>query len=246
MIASQLIPVQYWETSYIVPPIYWNSDYYVRIFAYYDNTNVIVSGSSNVSVTLRRGQFTDINIQAHQPAVLTSNTAVSVVLLNTIFSGEGGPFMLSVPGKAQFASAPYAFPSFFVQTNNGYDEYYDEYVAVVLRKQFKHDLLYNRRPMRILQEYAVPYPFNQYVVLVAKLDNVTTHTVSMRNNISTPASVFVYGQVPSESYGFLAGIFFNDTGMYYLFLSVFGFYGPVNNEVMSSRSVNSGTLPRQA
>ena len=27
---------------------------------------------------------------------------------------------------------------------------------------------------------------------------------------------------------------------------VFGFYGPVNNEVMSSRSVNSGTVPGQA
>ena len=25
-----------------------------------------------------------------------------------------------------------------------------------------------------------------------------------------------------------------------------GFYGPVNNEVMSSRSVNSGTVPGQA
>ena len=29
-------------------------------------------------------------------------------------------------------------------------------------------------------------------------------------------------------------------------LFMFGFYGPVNNEVMSSRSVNSGTVPGQA
>ena len=29
-------------------------------------------------------------------------------------------------------------------------------------------------------------------------------------------------------------------------LFVLGFYGPVNNEVMLSRSVNSGTLPGQA
>ena len=29
-------------------------------------------------------------------------------------------------------------------------------------------------------------------------------------------------------------------------LFVLGFYGPVNNEVMSSRSVNSGTVPGQA
>ena len=28
-------------------------------------------------------------------------------------------------------------------------------------------------------------------------------------------------------------------------LFVLGFYGPVNNEVMSSRSVNSGTVPGQ-
>ena len=28
-------------------------------------------------------------------------------------------------------------------------------------------------------------------------------------------------------------------------LFVLEFYGPVNNEVMSSRSVNSGTIPRQ-
>ena len=31
-----------------------------------------------------------------------------------------------------------------------------------------------------------------------------------------------------------------------LYLFVLGFYGPVNNKVMSSRSVNSGTVPRQA
>ena len=30
------------------------------------------------------------------------------------------------------------------------------------------------------------------------------------------------------------------------FLFVLGFYSPVNNEVMSSRSVNSGTVPEQA
>ena len=30
-----------------------------------------------------------------------------------------------------------------------------------------------------------------------------------------------------------------------LFLFVLEFYGPVNNEVMSSRSVNSGTVPGQ-
>ena len=29
-------------------------------------------------------------------------------------------------------------------------------------------------------------------------------------------------------------------------LFVFGFYGPVNSEVMSSRSVNSGTVPGQS
>ena len=29
-------------------------------------------------------------------------------------------------------------------------------------------------------------------------------------------------------------------------LFVLGFYGPVNNEVMSSQSVNSGTVPGQA
>ena len=29
-------------------------------------------------------------------------------------------------------------------------------------------------------------------------------------------------------------------------LFLLGFYGPVNNEVMSSRSVNSGTVPGQA
>ena len=29
-------------------------------------------------------------------------------------------------------------------------------------------------------------------------------------------------------------------------LCVFKFYGPVNNEVMSSQSVNSGTVPGQA
>ena len=31
-----------------------------------------------------------------------------------------------------------------------------------------------------------------------------------------------------------------------VYLFVLGFYGPVNNEVMSSRSVNSGTVPGQA
>ena len=32
----------------------------------------------------------------------------------------------------------------------------------------------------------------------------------------------------------------------FLLLFVLGFYGPVNNEVMSSWSVNSGTVPGQA
>ena len=31
-----------------------------------------------------------------------------------------------------------------------------------------------------------------------------------------------------------------------IFLFVLGFYGPVNNEVMSSRSVNSDTVPGKA
>ena len=31
-----------------------------------------------------------------------------------------------------------------------------------------------------------------------------------------------------------------------IFVFVLEFYGPVNNEVMSSRSVNSGTVPGQA
>ena len=31
-----------------------------------------------------------------------------------------------------------------------------------------------------------------------------------------------------------------------LCLFVLGFYGPVNNEIMSNRSVNSGTVPGQA
>ena len=36
------------------------------------------------------------------------------------------------------------------------------------------------------------------------------------------------------------------TELFYEFLFVLEFYGPVNNEVMSSRSVNSGTVPGQA
>ena len=30
------------------------------------------------------------------------------------------------------------------------------------------------------------------------------------------------------------------------YVCLFEFYGPINNEVMSSRSVNSGTVPGQA
>ena len=208
-IASQLKPVQYWDTSYIIPPIYWNSNYYVRITAYYDNTTVIFPGSSNVSVTLQQGDFKDINIQASVPAVLTSNTAVSVVLLNT-----GNPFMLPVPGKSQFTTTPNVFPSFLYQSSG--NEFYTEYVAIIVRTPYTYELLYNGRSMVVLKEYAVPYPFNQFIVLVAKLENVTTHTVSVRNNISTPAGVFVYGQAGSEAYGFVAGININHTGMYIL------------------------------
>ena len=36
------------------------------------------------------------------------------------------------------------------------------------------------------------------------------------------------------------------TGLARHYLFVLEFYGPVNNEVMSSRSFNSGTVPRQA
>ena len=45
--------------------------------------------------------------------------------------------------------------------------------------------------------------------------------------------------------------FANDLSFHILFclfvcLFLLQFYGPVNNEVMSSRSVNSGTVPGQA
>ena len=36
------------------------------------------------------------------------------------------------------------------------------------------------------------------------------------------------------------------TDVFRICLFVFEFYGPVNNEVMSSRSVNNGTVPGQA
>ena len=38
----------------------------------------------------------------------------------------------------------------------------------------------------------------------------------------------------------------DETVLFCFVLFVLGFYGPVNNEVMSSRSVNSGTVPGQA
>ena len=41
-------------------------------------------------------------------------------------------------------------------------------------------------------------------------------------------------------------IFWHQTSSHKCFLFVLGFYGPVNNEVMSSRSVYSGTVPGQA
>ena len=40
-------------------------------------------------------------------------------------------------------------------------------------------------------------------------------------------------------------VFFSITFSLLKFLFVMGFYSPVNNKVMSSRSVNSGTVPGQ-
>ena len=114
MLEKQLIPVPYWDTSYIIPSIYPSSQCVLRVTAYYNNTKVFIAGARSLKHTLNKGGVWDI-FQETKPVVITSDKVIAVVLFNA-FNGSGStfgsPFMLTIPGLTDFSSlVSYTFPT---------------------------------------------------------------------------------------------------------------------------------------
>lgn len=208
MIETELIPVHHLDMAYIVPPTYPNSKFLIRIAAYYNQTTFYLNSSKNISRVLNRGQYFDTFLTT-APVVIESDKKISAAMFdsyNTANNNLGSPFMIAVPGVSQFASSPYVFPTKMQRQDK---KPYTNYVSIIIKKQFRDEIKYDGSLLSVLLEYSVPSPYNQYVVIVVKLKNQTTHTIST-NNTSAPMGVFVYGTARDEGYGFVAGIHFDD------------------------------------
>ena len=217
MVETQLIPVHHLDMAYIVPPIYPNSKFLIRIAAYYNQTTIGLSSSKNISRVLNRGQYFDTFLTT-APIVITSDKKISAAMFdsyNTANNSLGSPFMIAVPGISQFAASPYVFPTKMQRQDK---KPYTNYVSIIIKKQFRDEIKYDGSLLSVILEHSVPSPYNQYVVIVVKLKNQTTHTIST-NNTSAPMGVFVYGTTVFEGYGFVAGIHFDysvpDKSMFY-------------------------------
>ena len=77
-------------------------------------------------------------------------------------------------------------------------------------KQDKCSIFHGASKLQSLQEYSVPSPYDDFVVLVANLSG-TTNTIT--GSTSAPIAVFVYELAQAEAYGFPAGFRFDKSGM---------------------------------
>ena len=215
-IATQMVQVEHWETSFIVPPNYHAPSYLIRVFAFYNDSAVFVRDSNTVTIngTLNRGEFMDVYLNS-VPAVVSSDTKISVVLYglaeNSSKSHKMNPYMTVLPGVRQYVTTSHIFPTLLY----GYkDRDFENYVSVILAKQFKTSLVYNGEAMDVLREDTVPRPFDDYVVVVAKLQNETTHNITT-TIASVPSVAFVCGLAEGITYGFMTGLNFESQGEFY-------------------------------
>ena len=209
VIESQMTPVSQWGNVYIIPPIY-QARFLVRVFAFYNATNISLNDKLDLdnNFTLNHGEFWETTLydpQA-QPLVISSNLAISVVLY-----GARHPFMLVVPVIHLYSTSAITFPTLQYGDVDDYpkESLFENYAAIVSEASIDQ-LQYNGMTSDILQNYNV---MNKYTVVIIKLKNETSHTISTVNTYtSLPTAVFVYGVTMFESYGFVPGFRFINAG----------------------------------
>ena len=220
-IYSQMIPVSQWGFEYIVPSIY-PGRCHVRVFALHNDTQISVNAKFDLdsNITLNQGEFweTYLNGSQAQPLVISSDTAISVVLYGASIGSSDGyksnPFMLVVPDIHQYSTFASTFPTLLHSYENRYlwtlDRRFENYAAIVLLEGSFNQLQYNGLMPEVLKNYSV---LNKYTVVITPLMNVTTHTISTaKMSTPVPMAVFVYGMAKDEAYGFVAGFKFNSAG----------------------------------
>ena len=216
-IYSQMTPVSQWGYEYIVPPIY-PGQFHVRIFALHNDTQISVKAKFDLDsiITLNRGEFweTNLNGSQAQPLVISSDTAISVVLYGASIGSSDGyksnPFMLVVPDINQYSTFASAFPTLRYRYSHRTDYTFENYAAIVLLEASFNQLQYNGLMPEVLKNYSV---LNKYTVVITPLANVTTHTISTaKMSTPVPMAVFVYGMAVHQTYGFVAGFKFNSAG----------------------------------
>ena len=212
IILSQMIPISQWGLVYIVPPIYPVRGH-VRVFAYHNATNISIHSNFEIdsNITLNQGEFweTILYDSQAQPLVISSDTAISVVLYGasagSLYGYRSNPFMLVVPNIHQYSTSATMFPALMYGDSIIYRYSYNNYAAIVsLDASFNQlPLQYNGITPVILQRYSL---LNNYTVSIIALNNVNTHTIStVEGSTPIPMAVLVYGLGWRESYGFVAG-----------------------------------------
>ena len=217
MIESQMTPVSQWGRLYIVPPLH-QARCHVRLFAYYNDSQISVSAEFDfeTNVTLNKGEFWETTIYSSQaqPIIISSNKDVNVVLYGASAGESDGhksnPFMLVVPEVNQYSTSTAPFPTLTYGESLKNERLFQNFATIVLKKTSIYQLHYNGISPQIIQNYSV---LNDYSVVVIALKNVTTHTISTVNTSTPiPMAVLVYGMARFESYGFVAGFKFINTG----------------------------------
>ena len=209
---SQLFPVNQWGKVYIVPPIYPRSKYMVRVFAYYDNTNIsFYSSHKNTwSILLNNGEFREYEMGMY-PLLAEGDKEFSIFQISYSSSyvpgGEGS--MTLVPAIGQFSTGPYVLSTLY-DAHPPYS-HFTNYISLVTEKQYKDQIKYNSTRLHTVREQTVPPPYDNYVVLSAILTSDRVHILSS-DNPSARFAVLVYGISSSLQYGYLAGLSFQNTG----------------------------------
>ena len=216
VIESQMTPVSQWGNKYIVPTVY-PGRCHIRVYAFHNATHVSVNATFDL--TLNQGEFWETTLYGSQaqPFIISGDTVVSVVLYGASYTDGklGGnttnPFMLVVPDTNQYSTSASMFPTLLYPDDLlRHLRSFDNYAAIIVLNASFSQLQYNGMALDILQNYSLP---NEYTIVIIKLKNVTTHTISKVNTSAPlPLAVFVYGISWYESYGFVAGLKLNYTG----------------------------------
>lgn len=215
-LATQVLPVNQWGTVYIVPPIYPLAKYLVRVFAYYNATSVFAANFSNTwNFVINRGEFKEFEIGTN-PLVMNSSKPFSIIQYSfsqTYLPGSEGS-MTTIPSVDHFSAGPYVIPT---EHSGSSSLSFTNYMSIVIKKQFKDQIMYNGSLLRVEKEHMVPI-LSDYAVLTGRLNlSATVHLLSNKNPLAK-FGVTVYGMSDFEQYGFLAGMDFSKKGISVLLL----------------------------